>query len=258
MYLEHFGLARKPFSLTPDPAFLFASRAHGVALAMLEYGLYEQAGLTVLSGGVGQGKTTLLRKLLNEVDDQRLTVGLVNNTHESFGTLLEWACLAFNLTGFGERPIQQLQALQNHVISEYSAGRRCVLVIDEAQNLPPAMLEQVRLLTNINDGDDLLLHIVLSGQPELQEILGRHELRQLAQRITAECHRVDVAAVLEVVQSQKISGSRPEYRPADAAAVRQWILEHSGVDIDPALASAGDDEPVELSERMPSDEYSTH
>ncbi len=186
MYLEHFGLTRKPFSLTPDPAFMYLSERHSIAYAMLEYGVYEQAGLTVLTGDVGMGKTTLLHRLLNNVDKRRLTVGNIYNTHAAFGSLLEWACVAFGLPIENDRPVLLFQALQNFLISEYAKGRRCLLVVDEAQNLSIDQLEQVRLLSNINSGDDLLLHILLVGQAELHEHLFDARLVQLVQRITSE------------------------------------------------------------------------
>lgn len=188
MYLKHFGLTRKPFSLTPDPTFLYLSNKHSVALAMLEYGLYEQAGLTVLTGDVGMGKTTLLRRLLQDVDDRRLTVGMINNTHAAFGSLLEWVCLSFGIEPEQNRPIALFRAIQDFVIAEYAQGRRCLLVIDEAQNLPKDTLEQVRLLTNINAEDDLLLHVMLVGQPQLHQTLNDPDLAQLTQRITSEYH----------------------------------------------------------------------
>jgi general secretion pathway protein A len=188
MYLDFFGLSKKPFSLTPDPEFLYLSDKHAIAMAMLEYGLYEQAGLTVLSGDVGMGKTTLLQRLLADVDERKVTIGLINNTHKAFGSLLEWVCLAFGLDVDSERPSVLFRAIQAFVISEYARGRRCLLVIDEAQNLSKDTLEQVRLLTNINAEDDLLLHVMLVGQPQLYKTLDDPDLVQITQRITSEYH----------------------------------------------------------------------
>ncbi|MBK8970372.1 MAG: AAA family ATPase [Hahellaceae bacterium] len=179
---------RKPFSLTPDPEFLYLSDKHGIALAMLEYGLYEQAGITVLTGDVGMGKTTLLRRLLSEVDDRRITVGMINTTHTAFGTLLEWVCLALGIEGSFDKPINMFRAIQSFVIEEYAQGRRVLLIIDEAQNLKADVLEQVRLLTNINSEEDLLLHVMLVGQPQLHQTLADPDLAQLTQRITSEYH----------------------------------------------------------------------
>ncbi len=188
MYLEHFGLTRSPFSLTPDPAFLYLSDQHSLAYAMLEYGVHDQRGLTVLTGEIGMGKTTLLHRLLGELDGRILTIGNIFNTHQSFGTLLEWVCMAFGLPVDSKRPVVLMQALQDFLIAEHARGRHCLLIVDEAQNLSLDQLEQVRLLSNINSGEDLLLQIVLVGQPQLRSQLNAPRLVQLVQRITSEFH----------------------------------------------------------------------
>ncbi len=188
MYLEHFGLNKKPFSLTPDPGFLYLSDKHSIAMAMLEYGLFEQTGITVLTGDIGMGKTTLLRQLLDRLDPKSTQIGLINNTHAEFGSLLETVCLAFDLDIDAERPIILFKRIQDHVISQYAQGKRTLLVIDEAQNLSKEQLEQVRLLTNINAEEDLLLNLVLVGQPQLREKLKDPDLAQITQRISSEYH----------------------------------------------------------------------
>ena len=187
MYEAHFGLREKPFSLLPDPRFLYPGRTHAMAMHMLEYGLAEQTGYVVLTGEVGTGKTTLLRHLLKSVDDHIL-VGLVTNTHESFGELMKWIMLAFDLP-FRERDaVEQHQLFTDFLIQRYAHGQRVVLIVDEAQNLGRPALEQLRMLSNINSEADHLLQLILVGQPELRATLQTEALRQFVQRISIDYH----------------------------------------------------------------------
>lgn len=184
MYESYYGFREKPFSLLPDPAFLFMSDKHRRALAMLRYGLMNEAGFTVITGEIGSGKTTLIRLLLNEINsDYSTTVGIVSNTHRTFGELLEWVLLAFKLEYRGKKKVELYQTLAEYIAKEYSQGRRTVLIIDEAQNLDVEALEELRMLSNINADKDQLLQLILLGQPALQEILRLPELHQFAQRI---------------------------------------------------------------------------
>lgn len=184
MYKSFYGFKEKPFSLLPDPAFLFYSVKHRRALAMLRYGLMNQAGFTVITGEIGSGKTTLIRQLLNEIEiDQSTTVGIVSNTHRTFGELLEWVLLAFKLEYRGKKKVELYQTLAEFIAREYSQNRRTVLIIDEAQNLDAEALEELRMLSNINANKDQLLQLILVGQPSLREILRLPELHQFAQRI---------------------------------------------------------------------------
>ncbi len=187
MYEAHFGLQEKPFSLLPDPRFLYAGRTHAMAMHMLEYGLAEQTGYVVLTGEVGTGKTTLLRHLLHSVDANVL-VGLVTNTHESFGELMKWIMLAFDLDFVGGDAVQQHQVFTDFLIERYARGQRVVLIVDEAQNLGRDALEQLRMLSNINAEADHLLQLILVGQPELRRTLQQSDLRQFVQRISIDYH----------------------------------------------------------------------
>jgi general secretion pathway protein A len=188
MYLKHFGLTSKPFGLNPDPAYLFFSSQHSVAYHMLEYGLLSQAGITVVSGEVGAGKTTLLRHLLNQHDEDNLTVGFLADTEKATAKqLLSWIALAFQLAHSGSK-IDLKKRFQDFLIDNYARGKTAVLIVDEAQNLGKKALEQLRLLNNINTGEDELLKIILVGQPELLDKLRSNDLKQFAQRVTSEFH----------------------------------------------------------------------
>ena len=188
MYLQHFGLHEKPFSITPDPDFMLMTEAHEEALAALEYGVYEQSGITVLTGDVGCGKTTLLRHLLARIPEDEVCVGLVSNIHASLGDLMSWVMLAFELDAEGRTNAQNFRRLQEFFVAQYAAGKKVVLVIDEAQNLAAADLEELRMLSNINAEKDEILQIVLIGQPELRTMLTQPCMAQTAQRVTAEFH----------------------------------------------------------------------
>ena len=178
---------RKPFSLLPDPSFLYLGRPHSMAYAVLEYGVLSQAGFTVITGEVGCGKTTLIRHLLNQLDSS-VTVGLISNTGNVSGDLLRWILLAFRQDYKNKEAVELHEVFEDFLIAEYAAGRRTVLLVDEAQNLTVQTLEELRMLSNINADKDLLLQIVLVGQPELKRKLERPELHQFAQRISASYH----------------------------------------------------------------------
>ncbi|MBT8139892.1 MAG: AAA family ATPase [Gammaproteobacteria bacterium] len=188
MYRQHFGLKEKPFSLIPDPRFLHFSDKHKMAYSMLEYGLHEQTGITVITGEVGSGKTTLLRHLLANINHQELTVGLINNTHVGLGDLTQWIALAFDLPHEGKDKVTLFRDIQDYLIEQWGKGKRAVLIVDEAQNMDAQTLEELRLFTNINADDNQLLQIVLTGQPELQDMLRLPELAQIAQRVSVEYH----------------------------------------------------------------------
>ncbi len=196
MYLEHYGLNEPPFSITPDPRFVFLSERHRDALAHLLFGIGQGGGggFVQLTGEVGTGKTTLSRLLLEQLpDDTR--VALVLNPRLTPVELLETICEELRLDLAGGSPINRsgsvkalVDLLNGYLLEAYAQGLRVVLIVDEAQNLSIEALEQVRLLTNLETDTQKLLQIILLGQPELRDMLARPELRQLAQRITARYH----------------------------------------------------------------------
>ncbi len=187
MYEAFFNLKNKPFSLLPDPEFLFLSSRHAIALSLLEYSLSGQAGFCVITGEIGSGKTTLVRAFLGRVG-REFTVGLISNTHKALRDVAAWALGAFGQKPSGGNPAETYQELIAFLIAEYGAGRQCILIVDESQNLTVEALEELRLLSNINSGKDLLLQIVLVGQPELLDKLKSPELSQFAQRIAVSHH----------------------------------------------------------------------
>ena len=206
LYSEHFGFSERPFTLLPDPDFLYWSRAHTRAYTVLEYGLMTHAPLTVLTGEVGTGKTTLVQALLRRTEEE-MTVGLISNAQGGRGDLLRWVLNALNIAPHPSGDYVELfQQLQDFVIAEYSEGRHVVLIIDEAQNLTAEVLEELRMLTNINSGKDELLQMILLGQPELREMITRPELRQFAQRVTATYHLdpMDLETTLSYVNHRLI------------------------------------------------------
>jgi general secretion pathway protein A len=189
MYLKHFDLSERPFSITPDPRFLYMSSRHREALAHLLYGLGEGGGFVQLTGEVGTGKTTLCRCLIEQVPEN-VDVALVLNPKLTAEELIATVCDELGVEYPPEiHSIKTLTDILNrHLLDAHARGRRTVLIIDEAQNLSAEVLEQVRLLTNLETPTQKLLQIILIGQPELRDLLARDDMRQLAQRVTARYH----------------------------------------------------------------------
>lgn len=187
MYEKFYGFTEKPFTLLPDPSFLYFGKMHGTAFAMLEYGLLSQAGFTVITGEVGSGKTTLIRHLLNQIEDD-IMVGLVNSSHREMGEMLKWILLAFGLDYKDKDKVSLLDTFTQFLIDQYAQNKRTVLIIDEAQNLDSNVLEELRLLSNINADKNLVLQVILVGQPELRTLLKRPNLLQFLQRVSVDYH----------------------------------------------------------------------
>lgn len=183
MYTRYFGFNEKPFTLTPNPRFLFLSKNHKEAFAHLLYGINNHYGFIELTGEVGTGKTTVLRTLLGQLQDESHPTALIFSPCLTGVELLRSINTEFGLDAKSEYANELLAELNRFLLSETAAGRTVVLVIDEAQNLEPDVLEQIRLISNLETENDKLIQIVLSGQPELETLLGRSDLRQLNQRI---------------------------------------------------------------------------
>jgi general secretion pathway protein A len=196
MYASFFGLNEKPFSITPDPRYLFLSERHAEALAHLVYGINEAGGFIQLTGEVGTGKTTVVRSLLAQAP-KHAEIALILNPRMTPAEFLLAICeeLGIRVEPKSENSLKDLvDLLSVHLLKSHAEGKRVVLVVDEAQNLAPEVLEQVRLLTNLETETQKLLQIILIGQPELREVLDRTELRQLAQRITGRYHLAPLSA----------------------------------------------------------------
>ncbi|NNJ94421.1 MAG: AAA family ATPase [Halobacteria archaeon] len=211
MYEAFYNLTEKPFTLLPDPGFLYLSDKHQMALTLLEYGLHEHGGFTVISGEIGAGKTTLIRHLLNNME-QEYTVGLITNTHRSFGELLQWVLHAFGLEHKDMSRVEMHQRFIDFIIDEYAQNRRTVLIVDEAQNMDAGTLEELRMLSNINADKDQALQVILVGQRELRETLKGPDLVQFAQRITVDYHLEPLSAdqtAAYIRHRMRVAGGNP-------------------------------------------------
>lgn len=193
MFEDFYGLSGKPFSLLPDSDFLFLSRRHSRAINLLDYGMLTQAGFIAITGEVGAGKTTIIRRYLKGADPD-VKVGLITNPTASLGHLLSWVATAFELNAVGKDDAALYNLFIEFLLAQYALGKRTVLIIDEAQNLKADTLEELRMLSNVNNEKDQLLQIVLVGQPELLDTLNLPQLRQFAQRISIHCHLSPLAA----------------------------------------------------------------
>lgn len=228
IYTGFFGLTERPFSLVPDPDFLFWSPAHKRAYAMLEYGIVTCAPITLITGEVGAGKTTLMHQLLRSVGPE-VQVGLIANAHGDRGELLRWVLLALGQEAqANETYVDLFGRFQTYLIDQYAQGRRVVLIFDEAQNLSRESLEELRMFTNINSNKDELLQLVLVGQPELRDMVRRPDLRQFAQRVSSAFHleAMDLRTVRSYISHRlKVAGATSEIFHLSA---RDLIFEASG------------------------------
>lgn len=211
MYCDFFGFTEKPFTITPNPHFIYLSGNHREAFAHLLYGIDSHAGFIAMTGEVGTGKTTVLRTLLSQLDPEKYKSALIFNPCLSGEQLLASICRDFGIKTAKKNSFAYLEALNRYLLEENAVGRTLVLVIDEAQNLAPEVLEQVRLISNLETERDKLIQIILAGQPELDDVFNRHDLRQLNQRITVRCKLSPMGLddTKEYISHRlKISGSR--------------------------------------------------
>ena len=188
IYTDHFGLSGKPFSLLPDPNFMFWSKGHKHAYSMLEYGLQNFAPVILITGEVGAGKTTLIHYLLRSAPVD-LVIGLVSNAHGRRGRLLHWALSSLGQP-IGERTgyVQLFRRFETLLRSQTAAGRHTILIVDEAQNLSESMLEELRCFSNLNSAEHELLQVILVGQPELRRTIAQPRLIQFSQRVASDFH----------------------------------------------------------------------
>ena len=213
MYKEFFGLRANPFNVNPDPRYLFLTRHTEEALACLTYGIQSRKGFVLLTGEVGTGKTTLINKLLEWLRLQQVATAFIFNSRLDVPQLLDFVMADFGIPCDSKSKSQILQRLYNWLLDRYRAGETAVLIIDEAQSLSDEVLEEIRMLTNLETFTEKLLQIVLVGQPELEQRLKQPQLRQLRQRLTlrAKTHPLNVEETKAyVAQRLRIAGSNGE------------------------------------------------
>jgi len=187
MYCQYYGLKERPFNVTSDPSFFFSSKKHKEAISHLLYGVSERKGIIVLTGEIGTGKTTICRFFLNQIG-KNIKSAFILNPHFSEVQLLESIVRDFGIAPRKDSKLGMIWELNNFLLKESEAGNNIVLIIDEAQNLKAAILEQLRLLSNLETEKDKLLQVILVGQPELNQKLNLYDLRQLRQRIMVRYH----------------------------------------------------------------------
>jgi general secretion pathway protein A len=187
MYEAYYGLREKPFSILPDPDLIYWGQVHRMAFSMLEFGVLNNAGFTVITGEVGSGKTTLVRHLLKKLDPKKITVGLISDTPHGRDELLQWILMALDQP-FEGNAARLLKTFRDFLYTQYSTHRRTILIVDEAQNLGADALEGLRMLSNINVDKYQFLQLILIGQPQLKELLCQPQLLQFAQRVSSDFH----------------------------------------------------------------------
>jgi general secretion pathway protein A len=227
MYKTFFGLRENPFNVNPDPRYLFQTKRIEEALASLKYGVQMRKGFILLSGEVGTGKTTLLNQQLEWLHQQSMKTAFIFNSRMNSNHLFDFLLAEFEIPCETRIKSQQLMKLNQWLLERYRAGETAVLIIDEAQNLTFPVLEEIRLLTNLETATEKLLQIVLSGQPELEEKLKMPELRQLRQRITLRCKTAPLTreeTSLYVAERLRIAGANgtPIFTPMALGAVHTF------------------------------------
>ncbi|MGX4803387.1 ExeA family protein [Bradyrhizobium guangdongense] len=186
MYEAFYHLREKPFSILPDPDLIYWGKMHSMAFTMLEFGVMNNAGFTVITGEIGSGKTTLVRHLLKKVN-AGITIGLISNSPQGRQELLQWILMSLNQPFDGDYA-NLFKRFQDYLYGQYAGGRRTILIIDEAQNLEPEALEHLRMLSNINADKFQILQLIMVGQPQLRDLLLMPQLHQFAQRISSDFH----------------------------------------------------------------------
>lgn len=227
MYKEFFGLRANPFNVNPDPRYLFLTRHTEEALACLTYGIQSRKGFVLLTGEVGTGKTTLINKLLEWLRLQQVATAFLFNSRLNVPQFLDYVMTDFGIPIDSRSKSQILLRLYNWLLDRYRAGETAVLIVDEAQNLSDEVLEEIRLLTNLETFTEKLLQIVLVGQPELELKLRQPHLRQLRQRLTlrAKTHPLTLDETYAyVAQRLRIAGSngQPIFQPEAVAAIHRY------------------------------------
>ncbi len=229
MYKEFFGLRANPFNVNPDPRYLFLTRHTEEALACLTYGIQSRKGFVLLTGEVGTGKTTLINKLLEWLRLQQVATAFIFNSRLNVPQFLDYTLADFGISCDSKAKSQVLLRLYNWLLDRYRAGETAVLIVDEAQNLSDEVLEEIRMLTNLETFTEKLLQIVLVGQPELEQKLKQPQLRQLRQRLTlrAKTHALTLDETKAYVQQRlRIAGSNGQqiFEPEALEAIHRYAF----------------------------------
>ena len=182
MYLKHFGLKVQPFQLTPDPGFLFMSEAHARAKAYMDYSVWNREGFVVITGEIGCGKTTLIEKLLSQLDEN-VVVAKIFQTQLDEVEFLQAMLVDFGLNPFEAKKVELLDMLNTFLLEQFVQGKQIVLIVDDAHNLSTKVLEEIRMLAGLETRKEKILHVILVGQPQLNEILDHPDMEQLIQRV---------------------------------------------------------------------------
>jgi general secretion pathway protein A len=222
MYKSFFGLKENPFNVNPDPRYLFLTKQIEEALSGLMYGIQTRKGFITLTGEVGTGKTTLVNRLLDWLHLKRTKTAFLFNSRMNTNQLFDFIMAEFDIPCDNKSKSQQLMKLNHWLLERYRAGETAVLIVDEAQNLTFPVLEEIRLLTNLETSTEKLLQIVLSGQPELEERLKLPQLRQLRQRITLRCRTMPMTSeqTHDYIQERlRIAGADPQQEIFSAKAI---------------------------------------
>lgn len=221
MYEVFYQLREKPFSILPDPDLIYWGKVHTMAFTMLEFGVLNNAGFTVITGEIGSGKTTLVRHLLKKLSSQ-IKVGLISNSPQSRQELLQWILMSLNQPFDGEYSYL-FKRLHDFLYEQFAQGRRTILIVDEAQNLEPEALEHLRMISNVNADKSQILQLILVGQPQLRDLLLLPQLRQFAQRISSDFHLqalddLEVARYIDF-RLQAVGSHRPLFTPEACAVI---------------------------------------
>jgi general secretion pathway protein A len=227
MYKGFFGLKDNPFNVNPDPRFLYLTKEIQEALSALKYGVLNRKGFITLTGEVGTGKTTLVNCLLDWLNEQNVRTAFLFNSRMNTSQLFDFILAEFNISCESTSKSQQLMKLNRWLLERFNAGETTALIVDEAQNLTHPVLEEIRLLTNLETSTEKLLQIVLSGQPELEDKLKSQQLRQLRQRIMLRCKTTPLTEKQTndyIIERLRIAGSdgKPIFSPQAIAIIHQY------------------------------------